>query len=1505
VSTACRLKFFCSRILICLFAVCILSAVALPVLGQESYRTQQALRPQPNSTSRQSQPVIGSESSGAPKVTRFLGWRDAERQGPSVVRHFQGLMRRPRPVPRNRSGYAPAIPKAAKLPLVSPSSSLSTSLPGIQLRPSLPAGALPSDVVTGDFNGDGKLDWAVANAGDNTLTIYLGNGDDTSQLPIIVPLLGQSPVAIAAGDLNADGKIDLVVVETDSNTVGILFGNGDGTFQQEIEIPIVNAQPMGIAIADLNKDGHPDLIIGIRASITGPTFSDFEVMLGEGSGNFGAPIISPPFMTDGLNQASAFSVADMNGDGILDLLVTGADAFSSTTKTYFGKGDGSFTAGALVWRSNPEFGNNIGVAILADLNGDGCPDVALPIDLGWVNTFINDCKGNFPSTPDTYGMPDTAFGLAVADINGDGHPDLITGAISFNVGLFGSIAGDGLSVRLNDGTGKFGPARVYRGEAGMVALVAADLKGDGHPSIISVNQDTNSVTVFANDGAGGFGLGVGGYDGFLEGVATSPTNAPASADVVADVDGDGKPDLVLMERSMLGSFNNMGTVAVMLNQGSGKFGAPIRSPMVSENAIVLDFVLADFRKTGQLDFVAFVFAQTDTGGPALLYAQNIGNGQFGAPVTLPLPSAVVDAFGTVAVGDFNNDGKLDIAVATPVDDTSDELLVYLGNGDGTFKSPSQTMFASGAEAQAIFVGDANSDGKQDIFVWLTANGGIGTGLYEFLGNGDGTLQAGKKVLSTVSQMTMADLNHDGLLDIIDIESDGSNGVPGGLPPTISIFLGKPNGDFSAPTTYTPYSGDLFWATGVGLSDNISKLFAPYLGDFDGDGNLDFAVYQQNLVIGGPSYVQFMKGNGDGTFTPTFDIFQLGIQPVPELSAFNLFGDGRSSLLQTPAFSSGYEVIPAGPPPSFQIEMDEIPVLSGKDAIEISLNVPSSSNTVITLSASDANVQIPASATVPAGQLFVQVPFTLAANFPTNHWFSITGQSGSTSAIAYNFPLSAGLASPFILSITGGFAPRSTGNFSSPAPGESSIWNTNLTSTGVGTSDFQMTCSGLPTKATCTDFTPQSFLVEPGAINGNTFMITTDPTIAPGQYPFTVTASDGFASISSSAVLQIGDFSISLSPTSVTGTATGTANFTLTTTLDFGYNEILTLTCSGLPSGATCASQGQSIQAPSQPFVVNLASVPGGTYDFNVSATNGAMLTHSTGAQLQIPNAAFASLNQSTVLFTSLLVGQSSTAQAITLTNTGNAPLNLTSIAAAASSGASKTFTQTNTCGTALGPNLSCTITPAFSPSAVGSFSGTVTVTSNATNSPQVISLSGAAADFSFQTATGGSTSVTITAGQPAIYNLQIQGNQLNGSITLSCSGAPPQSSCTVSPTGASFTPGAAPIPLQVQVATRLRTSTSTFETPLRLGGQHQSAMLIVLSLSLVSFVALFCFKQRGLRYGVGVFAILAALTILPCCGGGGTGGGGNTGTPAGTYTITVTGQINNGTRTIALTLVVK
>jgi hypothetical protein len=947
-------------------------------------------------------------------------------------------------------------------------------------------------------------------------------------------------------------------------------------------------------------------------------------------------------------------------------------------------------------------------------------------------------------------------------------------------------------------------------------------------------------------------------------------------------------------------------LAILLNQGNGQFSPPIRSPMVAENATAFDFVLADFRKTGRLDYVAIVSAETANGGSAILYAQNLGNGLFGAPVTLPFPGGDQYAFGSIGVGDFNHDGKLDFVLVTPINQgTSDELIVYLGNGDGTFGAPTTVTFGNGANGQAVFVGDANGDGKQDIFAWLGSNGGIGMGLYEFLGNGDGTFKAPVQVLSGVTQMTMKDLNHDGLLDVIDFESLTAGETPGSLAPKVNIYLGQSNGTFSAPRSYTPYAGTFYTGTGVGLSDFVSHFFAPFVGDFNGDGNWDLAIFQQNAVFGAPSWLQFMMGNADGTFTPTYDIFPLDIQQIPELSAYNLFGDGYSSLVQTPAFTSGYQVIPAAPAPSLQLEMAAIPVVSSSDALIISLNVPSSSSTTITLSASDPNVQVPASATVPAGQLSVQVPFTLTSKYPADHWFSITGTSGTTTASASNFPLSAGLQTPFLLTVTGGVVAQTTGNFGTPAPGETSIWNTTLGSNGVGTGTFQITCSGLPASASCTDFTPQNFSVEPGASNGNTFSVTTEPSIAPGDYPFTVGATDGFTSVNSAAVLQVGDFSLALSPASVSAAATGTANFTLATTLEFGYNALLTISCTGLPAGATCAWQGQTIQSASEPFAVNLASVAAGTYTFTVSATDGAALTHSTTAQLKVSGAPITALSQSAIIFGQSLVGGTSSAPAITLTNTGNTTLNLASIVATASGGSSATYAQSNTCGAALAPNASCAITVSLTPTAVGPTTGTLTLTDNAANSPQVVTLSGSGADFTITAAASSSTSVTVTAGQPASYVLRVTPYQLAGSIGFTCSGAPAQATCMLPATSIFFAPGASAAQLPVGVTTTARGNLPPLATDFRNRGVSWFVIMTALSLGLIAFVGSLRSRQLKWRYVLGTLALLATLTVLPSCGGGGTGGGGgSTGTPAGTYTLTVMGQYNGGSRTIALTLVV-
>jgi hypothetical protein len=109
------------------------------------------------------------------------------------------------------------------------------SVTGPALRPTLPAGSIPTAVATGDFNGDGHLDWAISNGADSSIWIYLGTGTGGSQLPTIISLTGAGPTWLTAVDLRGNGKLDLVVAEADSGTVGVLLGNGDGTFQPETE----------------------------------------------------------------------------------------------------------------------------------------------------------------------------------------------------------------------------------------------------------------------------------------------------------------------------------------------------------------------------------------------------------------------------------------------------------------------------------------------------------------------------------------------------------------------------------------------------------------------------------------------------------------------------------------------------------------------------------------------------------------------------------------------------------------------------------------------------------------------------------------------------------------------------------------------------------------------------------------------------------------------------------------------------------------------------------------------------------------------------------------------------------------------------------------------------------------------------------------------------------------------------------------------------------------------
>jgi VCBS repeat protein/FG-GAP repeat protein len=1090
--------------------------------SQQSYKTQQSLRSSSEPTA--SQPP---QSRALAHSRRFLGWRQAAKQGPDTVRYFQKLARRAPTAPRVGVGMAPGVASlgshaTARMSLTQASSA---NLPGILLRPSLPAGALPSGIVTGDFNGDGKLDWIVANAADNSLDLYLGNGDGTSQLPVIIPLSGQSPVGIAVADLNGDKKLDLVVAEADSNSVGILFGNGDGTFQPEVELTIANAQPLGVAVADLNDDGHPDLLVAVAGDGVHVN-SNFGVLLNDGTGHFASPIYAPNPQSGELVVGLGFSVADANGDGIPDVLVTGINAEGSTAQLFFGNGDGTFSGGTIIASSNqnPVFPTDVGQAVLADVNGDGCPDVTVGISNALVFLFFNDCHGNFPQAQSrVYGVGDAAQSLAVVDINGDGQPDIVVGGIPLDLGNgspIGYSTGNTLTVLLNDGSGNFGPAQIYRGDPGMVALIPADLKSDGHPAIITANQDANSVTLFANDGSGGFGQPLGGYDGFETGVATSPANAPGSAVVAVDLNGDGKPDLALVELAELGSFNNMGTLTVLLNQGGGHFSDPIRTPVVNgQGAQVGDFIFGDFRNTGLPDFLAELVSSA-SGGPQLIYAPNLGGGQFGPPVNIPFatPGTDLEGFAALAVGDFNKDGKLDFAVAsfTGATGTTQQLTVYLGNGDGTFKPPFETSFGQGNGnlfPAAVFVGDANGDGKPDIFVWIGTDEvpGSGNDLFEFLGNGDGTFQPAKDVLQHLTAMTMADLNHDGILDIISLgDATSSNGDSVAQ---AQIYMGQPNATFGIPTSYSPYAGFLDTNHGDNVAFGSGISSSSYVGDFTGDGNLDIAIFQQSSLNDGPSWVQFLLGNGDGTFTPTFDVFQLGIPEIPDFTVPNLFGDARSAFVQAPNFTSSFQIIPSENAPPFQLVPAEIPVIGGKDTLEVMLNVPSTSDTTLTLSASDPNVIIPASTTIPAGQVSVEVPFTLANSIAPNRWFSLTAQAGTTTQTAYDFPGRVNTDS-FLLQVV---PPSLT---TVQQGGISELWSAGLQSNGDASGSFQLSCSGLPMGASCQFERISAVSVTGGGFENVIFSVIATFATPPGTYTFNVVATDGVSVFTSVQQIQV-------------------------------------------------------------------------------------------------------------------------------------------------------------------------------------------------------------------------------------------------------------------------------------------------------------------------------------------------------------------------------------------------
>jgi hypothetical protein len=577
-----------------------------------------------------------------------------------------------------------------------------------------------------------------------------------------------------------------------------MLSKGDGTFQTPVTYSLP-AAPFAMNAADLNNDGKLDLV-------TADGTNGISAWLGNGDGTFKAAITTTA--SQQVWEGSLLVIADFNQDGHLDIatatlgIVSHGDVPNLTL--FLGNGDGTFQANIL--SSLQYFPYAVG-----DLNGDGNPDLMAGQGSMTATVLINGGNATFTVGPtvDLWPSAGATGPVTLADLNGDQKPDLVTG-------LNGNEEPSIVSVLYGNGDGSFAQFPIYGASTSQTPgpLVAADFNNDGKPDLATSFVDPAgylNIGLLLNNGAG-----------FSPPIDTAIGIVQSSVTYIAagDFNHDGQTDAAIAI-----GYPSSG-IFVLLNKGNGAFptaveyGQQVTGPLAA----------GDFNGDGKLDLLGVI--ATNFGAAVSVLLGN-GDGTFGFPVnTITTVSGNGVVAQVIAIGDFNGDGKLDVAALVATGVAPLQVLILLGNGDGTFTVG--PIYNAGANPASIATGDLNGDGNLDIVVG-NATQALGTvtdpEVAVLLGNGDGTFQA---PITTIAgngnySVAVADFNLDGMADVVLNDTGWSD---------VSLLLGNGDGTFQSPMQF--FIGDSLGSYTPGLG-----TFA--IADFDGNGARDLAVSGSNGV----------------------------------------------------------------------------------------------------------------------------------------------------------------------------------------------------------------------------------------------------------------------------------------------------------------------------------------------------------------------------------------------------------------------------------------------------------------------------------------------------------------------------------------------------------------------------------------------------------------------------------------------------------------------------------